>query len=65
MGWLPTLAVAGGGVGLKVLSGYRGVTFANALTDKELRVLAVSGYRQIRHRFRADLLNIQYLLVLI
>jgi len=40
-GWLPMSAVAKGRVGLKSLSGYRGVTFAKGLTDKELRVLAV------------------------
>jgi hypothetical protein len=39
--WLPMSAVAGSWVGLKSLSGYRGVTFAKGLTGKELRVLAV------------------------
>ena len=40
-GWLPMSAGAKGGVGLESMSGYRGVTFAKGLTDKELRVLAV------------------------
>jgi len=34
-------AVAKGKVGLKFVSGYKGVTFANGLADKELRILAV------------------------
>ena len=33
-GWLPASTVAQGGVGLKFMSGYRGVTFAKGLTDK-------------------------------
>jgi|GEM_PF-1936424 hypothetical protein len=40
-GWLPMPAMAKDKVCLKYLSGYRGVTFGNGLTDKELRVLAV------------------------
>jgi hypothetical protein len=34
--------VVKGGVGLKSVSGYGGVTFAKYLTNKELRVLALS-----------------------
>jgi hypothetical protein len=40
-GWLPMPAMAKDRVCLKSLSGYRGVTFGNGLTDKELCVLAV------------------------
>jgi hypothetical protein len=45
-GWLPMPAMAKSRVGLKSLSGYRGVTFAKGLTDKELRVLSVLKRRQ-------------------
>jgi len=40
--WLIMPAVAEGRIGLKSMSGYGGVTFGNALMDKEFRVLAVS-----------------------
>jgi hypothetical protein len=41
IGWQPISAESKSRVGLKSLSGYRGVTIANGLTDKELRVLSV------------------------
>ena len=41
-GWLPLSVMIEGGVGLKSVSGYGGVTFGNVLMDKELRILAVS-----------------------
>ncbi len=40
-GWLPMPAVTKGVIDLKIMSGYRRVTFGKGLTDKELRVLAV------------------------
>jgi hypothetical protein len=40
-GWLPVSSLAKGRVDLKSLSGYRGVTFAKGLTDKELRILSL------------------------